>query len=632
MKHRAPSARRQAGAALLALVAVAVLAFAYMIVSHMNATTRFRDLQVGHNAKVLNQAKQALIGFVAQQAAIGDDPTTSPTVEGRNPGSLPCPEAPGYFGTDNEGIAAPACAVPAVGRLPWRTLGLDRLTDAAGEPLWYAISPGWHLPNTSASTIINSNSVGQLNVDGVPNDAVALLIAPGPAITTQTSPGCTARSQSHPQSAGSLNRLDYLECENAAGAAFVTNRSSGDFNDQALRITVADIMPAIEAAIAVRIEREIAPQLRSVYASNTWGTNVSAANPMYPFPGQFADPNLAASYGGSAGACDALNNVCEGLLPAIFSNAPGSTTTPCTVADGPLCDPTFVRWTAAGSSVRVTSFTLGVTLPIIGTLNIANIAPNTTFLLGLLGWTPPPGGTACTVNMTNSPHTLDCPVMVPGLVGALSTNINYEITGAVSNVAMAMRQFDPNANIGFTPTVPPTIALNASGSATITLRGNVPTTSALLNLDTSLCGLNILGLLPVAGGCIPQNVSVPMTLLPDHPLLDASNPATGWFMRNRWYEVLYYAAARSATAAALPAAPGCTTGTNCLSVGNLATPSDNKRALIVLAGRSRIGTAGASRALTDFLDTAENRTANRVFEKLHVNATSNDRFVVVQSN
>lgn len=74
-----------------------------------------------------------------------------------------------------EGVAAASCSLPAVGRLPWRTLSLDKLTDAAGEPLWYVVSPGWAKPNNTAHTVINSNTPRQLTVDGVASDSVALI-------------------------------------------------------------------------------------------------------------------------------------------------------------------------------------------------------------------------------------------------------------------------------------------------------------------------------------------------------------------------------------------------------------------------------------------------------------------------
>ena len=81
--------------------------------------------------------------------------------------------------------------------MPWRTLGIDKIVDSAGEPLWYAVSPGWALaPPGTGTLVIHSESVGQLDVDGKANAAVALLFAPGPAFNAQAAPGCAARAQS----------------------------------------------------------------------------------------------------------------------------------------------------------------------------------------------------------------------------------------------------------------------------------------------------------------------------------------------------------------------------------------------------------------------------------------------------
>jgi len=53
--------------ALIAVVALIVLISAYLLVQQLNAST-VGDKR-NQNAKVLNQAKQALIGYVAQQAS-----------------------------------------------------------------------------------------------------------------------------------------------------------------------------------------------------------------------------------------------------------------------------------------------------------------------------------------------------------------------------------------------------------------------------------------------------------------------------------------------------------------------------------------------------------------------------------
>jgi hypothetical protein len=279
---------RQRGAALLTLLAVVILALGFMIVRHPGALDGFAAAKQSRNGQVLGTAKQALIGYVAQQATYAAE---------NNPGRLPCPESPGDYGTANEGRAAGNCTLPAVGRLPWRTLGIDKLVDAAGEPLWYVVSTGWALSNGTApplTTFINSNTAGQLNIDGAANDAIALIIAPGPAFNAAAAGPCAAWNQVRP-TAGAPDVRNYLECENAdsdAGGVFVTAGPRGSFNDQVLRVTTGDLMPALEAAIGYRIERDIAPQIRQVYTSaNGWTVPVGSA--LFPFAAQFSNPEAS---------------------------------------------------------------------------------------------------------------------------------------------------------------------------------------------------------------------------------------------------------------------------------------------------------------------------------------------------
>ena len=164
--------------ALLGLLAIAVMVFAYVLTSRLNAASRFVGVDRDSNAQVLSQAKRALIGWMAINASTDN-----------NPGRLPCPEAVNAIGTSSEGISAPLVApstpnCATVGRLPWRTLGLNKLVDAASEPLWYAVSPGWRLQNSSTLLGIYADSLGAMVVDGqaAPNEVVALIITPGPAM------------------------------------------------------------------------------------------------------------------------------------------------------------------------------------------------------------------------------------------------------------------------------------------------------------------------------------------------------------------------------------------------------------------------------------------------------------------
>ena len=109
--------------------------------------------------------------------------------------------------------AAPSCANPT-GWLPWRTLGLPPQRDAAARSIWYVVSPGWHLPNSTTSLTINSDTPAQLTLDGRP--VIALIIAAGAALdaapnAAQQAAGCVARTQ-NPALSVPPNPRDYLEC------------------------------------------------------------------------------------------------------------------------------------------------------------------------------------------------------------------------------------------------------------------------------------------------------------------------------------------------------------------------------------------------------------------------------------
>src|SRR5438552_9547520 len=328
------------------------------------------------------------------------------------PGRFPCPEGAALVGISAEGITGPACGPPSaptcatVGRLPWRTLGLDKLVDSSAEPLWYVVSPGWQLVTSTTTLTINSNTIGQLNVDGQANAAVALIIAPGAAMNVAASAGCTARNQARSAPAPTMDARDYIECFNTGTSTFATPGPTTSFNDQVVRITVADVMPAIEAAIASRVEREIAPLLRGVYATSSWGANVSAGNPVYPFAAPFADPSLTASYQGNSASC--AGGLCKGLLPVMFSNAP-ATSTPCTPSAGPPCAPPFLRWVSPPAPVFTR--TGGATLR---------------------------GTPTCSL----LPASVDCTISASGPLLGLPAPLTFTLAATANNVGMALRKFD----------------------------------------------------------------------------------------------------------------------------------------------------------------------------------------------
>lgn len=590
---RAPAGRRrQQGAGLLVLAAALVLGVATILVVRVNEIgTRSIADHRRHNAAVLEHAKRALIGHVAMKAAEAGE---------NNPGRLPCPESPNDAGTADEGRAGSSCApgFPTnknVGRLPWRTLGVDKLLDAKAEPLWYAVSPGWVY--AGANLVINSNTLSQLTVDGEANTVVAVIIAPDVAMNVQASPGCSAQNQARSAPAPGINPVNYVECFNSATlTSFATSGPASSFNDQVLKVTVADLLPAIEAAIAARFEREIAARIRSAY-SNGDAANPNPAWPAtlaLPFAAAFADPTTSAFKGSAASTA--------GLLPMTYSEtSPGSGTACNPGTDGPRCDPTFVSWSGASlSGASVYS---------------ANC-------------------TATTATQVNCTFYRRCtPVFI---IFCAAANVPFTLTATAANAGMALRQLNNAASMTNVNAAPRTSSgvLNNDGSATITLNGEASAPGGLGFggvLGNVLCGL-LGGLL-----CREESIAVSIRLLADHPLLSTSHATTGWFVRNKWHEAAYYAPAPGV----VPSGPRtCTGSPGCLTV-NLHPSATPKRGVLVLAGRSLSGTARPNGTLTDWLEDANcdfngttcvpNTTYTARAPTLYFNRTFNDRIAVIDA-
>jgi hypothetical protein len=588
-------AERQRGAALLALLAVIMLGASWFLVSKLSAESGgVEAARRARNAEVLNRAKLALVGYVAMQAAnSGED----------NPGALPCPEAAGYFDNPGQqGQAASSCTLPKVGRFPWRTIGTEKLVDSAGEPLWYVVSPGWAY--TSGNTKINSDTLGQLTVDGTANAAVALIIAPGPAFSVPACGAIPAKVQVRPIA----DPLDgnpfpdlrnYLECENATAPTpditFVTSGPSGSFNDQVVRVTVADIMPGIEAAIAKRIERDIVPSLKTVFASTQWGSGISSTTPMFPYaapwstsqfgPGPGTTISPSSDYKGAAGTY-------QGLLP--FNQTVGCTTN----AADPRCITTLIMFSKSGNDAKTAGS---------GSIHTQSTCSwqSTVYV--------------CTGQYDQPSISLTFKLKITDVAMGLRTLDLTKVTcTAVDDVGNGL----PTQNVACTPTV----AIQNDGSAIVTVA-----TSALPDIAGSGWGT-----------FANYMINFDRALIGDHALLSSTATTTGWFVRNEWYRLLYYATSRELTAEKLtfscPITGCCTTGNNCLTVTNM-VPADNKRALLILAGRSTKGAARPNGTLADYLEFG-NADLNTTFEKQPISRASNaaakqpfnDRVIVLDSN
>jgi hypothetical protein len=315
--------------ALVVMLAVFVVGIAWFTVGALERAAPTAAEREVRTAAALQAAKEALLAYVALRAA---DPGEE------NPGRMPCPENPAQPGTAQEGIAAPFPGFPnctQVGRLPWKTLGIDQLRDSDAEPLWYAVATGtWSLQTSTTPTLsINPGLANQLNYDVSPLPApnvVAVIIAPGKALNTLAVPappaGCNPINQQGNRYAVPYVSTNFLECGNEAG----NYRKAGPApwsNDRSVSITAAEVMDAIMGAIAARLQRQVSPAMNDWYTAQSlfsWGER------FLPHASQF---NSAANNPSVNNLCG-NHNVREGMPPTA------------TIASG-TCD---TNWSSGGAS------------------------------------------------------------------------------------------------------------------------------------------------------------------------------------------------------------------------------------------------------------------------------------------
>ena len=264
---------RQRGIALLALMALFSVVVLFAFISGLNrSASSLAQTRALATPTALAQAKEALIAYAVTYKDTHDT-FTSYNV----PGYLPCPD----MGPTNnvEGTAAsgsPYCGaflVSVMGKLPWKTLGLDTLRDGSGECLWYAVSGAYkNNPNgvgTTNANMMNWDTNGQFKVfdtDGATlltgssadNQAVAVIFAPGAphsgqnraAVAGTENCGGNYTAAAYLDTANGINNST-LVTPSSPGAvtdvsSFIAGAASATFNDQLVYITRADIWNAIK--------------------------------------------------------------------------------------------------------------------------------------------------------------------------------------------------------------------------------------------------------------------------------------------------------------------------------------------------------------------------------------------------
>ena len=534
------------------MVTVFVLGFAWFTAGALSKAAYGAADREARTGLALKRAKEALLAYVAQTAANGAE---------LYPGRLPCPEIrsvvgsaaivagtgnPAYDGKTFEsvygGYAGPftttttppasapiACDNPAVGRLPWRTLGVDQLRDGYDEPLWYAAANStgagltpWAWINNGDALVINPGTANQLTYDGAPNAVIAVIVAPGAIQNTMLTPGalpagCARVNQSArytpPYTVG-----NFLECGNAA-SSYATIGASPWSNDRTISITAAEVMTAITGAIADRLQRQVAPALagwdalESANTGKSWGT--TWATSFLPFASTFDTTPAANNYCGDGAA-----STREGLPPTASKsvavcNSNWTNITP-TVWAGSLSGATC----AAGAAVATCSFN-----------RVWNLLGNVTV-------------------------TADAPMIASSFRGTLQPSdvviggTNSGGTPATKNVTMAVSRNPDRARVTITVTWP-----------------------LLSSFADWLC-------------CLFAPVTITFPNVADAAVL--TDPKVSWFVNNNWNRWTYYQVAAGTT---LGAPQPCDPGSSCITVNGLPPANgatNDKRLVLAFLGTGAV--------------------------------------------
>ena len=608
--HILPSARRQDGAALMIFALILVLGTSWMLVSSLNKASEDRNTSTRiQSGATLKQAKDGLIGYVITQAALSSSV---------NPGRFPCPEAPASAGGAAEGTAASSCTLPAIGRLPWKTLGMDKLTDGSGDPLWYVLSTGWGW-NGSVSPKINTDTTGNLALDGTANSAIALIIAPGAAMTispnsNQTAAGCAARTQRRDAKflSGPPDYRDYLECENASSPAdsnFVTsvidNATNAAFNDQVIAVSAADIMSALDGVVTKRITTEVIPTLATAYSTVDWSG--TASKRWFPYAAAFGD-NSAQGVANNRG----------GILPMSYSG--------CTVSGSdPRCNPTFVSWKTG------TGMSYSAPLPITNASPVSSISIPTAsayITVTQVANSDTTRGTLASLNCSASTSTqISCTVGYGRTCngypstpcGSRTGQPTVRLTVRALNVAKVFRTFDTsglaiatfqNRTTATSYGASPLGLLRSDGDADITTEWLLPSKACTSPETPATC---------LAG----YTITIPIGLLGDHAIINSNDSTSGWFVGNDWHRVTYF----GLSSGYAPGGAGSCSGATCVTI----TGGSPAGALLVFGGRDLLTPAPnparrPSSTLSQYLEGA-NTTPDDTYETQAISSTFNDRVI-----
>ncbi len=279
-----------------------------LLVLHSLNSNSIRIERDKKTAAVMAEAKAALIGWSVARGEVGS----------QRPGELPCPDndAPGTAGY---GFEDGACVAGKVGRLPWKTLGIQEPLDGDGEVLWYAVDGAFRIRwgvvaatnqpiNSDTKATIQVFDTGGARLTNPDNGAAAVIFSAGAPLEGQSRgqdiAACAVTGTNIQQNECPSNYLEAFGGLNNAvnQGPYIAAARSNQFNDKLIFIAGSDLLSLVES----RVAKEIQKRLR----------DYKLVNDFYPYPTKFDDPDcLDVGRDGELTTCQSDNTVCQGRFP-----------------------------------------------------------------------------------------------------------------------------------------------------------------------------------------------------------------------------------------------------------------------------------------------------------------------------
>lgn len=218
---------RQKGAALIVLTVILVLAASVVFVSQLNGS-QIKVERGKKTALALAEAKAVVIGDAVSQPLL----TSEGMLRLPDIGHGASPSVPSE-GNSVSNFTGNMKNYSVLGKLPWKTLGIEPLKDGYGECLWYVVSGRFKkIPTTDT---LNWDTQGQIDVidkngNLLATNLAALIIAPEFTLNDQNR---SLADAAYNQCGGNYDAKNYLDTyDSLYSIAGEVNYFSGSTNNR----------------------------------------------------------------------------------------------------------------------------------------------------------------------------------------------------------------------------------------------------------------------------------------------------------------------------------------------------------------------------------------------------------------